>query len=479
MKILINYIYSFSNQIIGILVPFITIPYVSRILGAESLGIVSYTSSISTYFTLLASLGISIYGNRTIAYYKNDPKMLNKKFGEIVIIKLFSSILSLILFFIFINNFKSNYYEYFIIQAISIISVSLDISWFFIGLEEFKKSVLRNIFVKLSSCILIFLLVKNEQDLSLYIFILAISTFLGNISLWPYLSKYVKFPKLSEINLLEHISSLIAIFLSQLMSSTYMALNRIILEDQSTLSQIGFFDNADKFIRIVMTFIFAIGAVIFPRVAYSYHINDLDNVRKYLKLTFDLVNLVSFPAALGLLLISKPFSILFFGDKFDGIDLVINILSFQLILMGISSVIGNQLLIAINKPMGITISLSIAIIISGLCSLYLIPQYGAIGASYSVLLGELSITIIQIIYTNRFFKLGFVFSEFHKYFFSSLIMYSSCYFIQRSAIISFNNKLYEIIAYILLGSIFYLLAIKLFNASILKITNNIVRHRKI
>ena len=67
-KIAKNYIYNLIYQVLVIILPLITTPYVSRILGAENIGIYSYTLSIVTYFVLIGSLGIATYGQREIAY---------------------------------------------------------------------------------------------------------------------------------------------------------------------------------------------------------------------------------------------------------------------------------------------------------------------------------------------------------------------------------------------------------------------------
>ena len=66
--------YNLIYQILIIVLPLITTPYISRVLGAENIGIYSYTISVATYFILFGSLGIATYGQREIAYIQDDKK---------------------------------------------------------------------------------------------------------------------------------------------------------------------------------------------------------------------------------------------------------------------------------------------------------------------------------------------------------------------------------------------------------------------
>ena len=88
-----------------IIVPLITTPYLSRVLGAENIGIYSYTLSITTYFILLGSLGVSTYGQREIAYVRDNKKLRTKTFIEILIMRTITLMISTIIFYF---SFASN-----------------------------------------------------------------------------------------------------------------------------------------------------------------------------------------------------------------------------------------------------------------------------------------------------------------------------------------------------------------------------------
>ena len=167
-----NYIYNLIYQILSIIIPIITAPYLARVLGVEGTGISSYTLSIVSYFILFGSIGVASYGQREIAYLQNDKVKRKKTFIELVTFRFIAiAIASVIYYFTFMR--QGEYAIYYRILFFELIAAAFDISWFFQGLEDFKKTVLRNIIVRLSSVALIFILVKQESDLNKYLTIYA------------------------------------------------------------------------------------------------------------------------------------------------------------------------------------------------------------------------------------------------------------------------------------------------------------------
>jgi len=195
-----NYIYNLTYQILVLILPLITTPYVSRILGAENIGIYSYTLSISAYFILFGSLGVALYGQREIAYSQKDKNQYSKVFWEIVIFRNITMLISIILFCLVFAN-GNQYQMYYKILVLELIGNCLDISWFFQGLEEFKKTVMRNMLIKFVSVISIFVFVKTQADLYKYFLIYVLSILIGNGSLWLYLPKYLTKVKIFNIKI--------------------------------------------------------------------------------------------------------------------------------------------------------------------------------------------------------------------------------------------------------------------------------------
>lgn len=429
MKILKNYLYNVSFQLINVLIPFITLPYVSRILGAENIGISAYTSSIIIYFILIANVGTNLYGGRTIAYYRNNISKRSQVFWEIFNIKIMMASFSFLLLVIFTNLYDS-YTDIMYLQAVHILAAALDISWLYIGLEDFKRIAFRNFFVKVFSCILIFIFVNSENDLEAYILILSLSSLAGNLLSWPYAKNYLVKIRLSTINIFSHVIPIIILFIPQVSISIFTTINKLFLGFFSTLSQVGYFDTADKLIRIVLSLVIAIGGVLFPQIANDFKSGNYDKANKLTQVAFRLTILLSMPLAFGLICVSDSFSNIFFGEGFFGISDVISILSIGLIFMGGTSVMGSQYLVAINQPRYLTFSLIISTIGLILFSIVLTPLYGAVGAAISALIGELMLFFIQLFYINKYFSIKYLFIDSFKILFSCVMMVLSCLIIQ-------------------------------------------------
>lgn len=225
MKVLRNYLYNAGYQVLAIIVPLITSPYISRVLHASGVGDNAYTNSIIQYFVMFAALGVGYYGNREIAYVREDRQKMSATFWEIQILKTLTTLVAYLAFVIFLQIY-TEYTWYLWIQSINVLAVAFDISWLFMGIEDFKRTVIRNTIVKLASMIMIFTLVRDANDVALYIFIIGASTFFGNLILWPYLKKILVPVKLKELHPLKHFNPTVSLFIPQVATSVYLQLNK-------------------------------------------------------------------------------------------------------------------------------------------------------------------------------------------------------------------------------------------------------------
>ena len=199
-----NYIYNMVYQVLILVLPLVTTPYLSRVLGAEGIGIYGYTYSIVTYFILFGSLGVAMYGQREIAYAQENIEARKKVFIEIIIFRFITiAIASVAYYFLFMKG--AEYQIYYQILLIELIAAAFDISWFFQGMEEFKRTVTRNVLVRICSVTLVFILVKTKEDLAKFTLIYSLADLIGNLSLWLYVPKYIKGAKVKNINVLRHL----------------------------------------------------------------------------------------------------------------------------------------------------------------------------------------------------------------------------------------------------------------------------------
>ena len=426
-----NYIYNLSYQVLILILPLVTAPYISRVLGAENIGIYSYTVSISAFFILFGSLGIALYGKREIAYLQKDKKGYSKAFWEIFILRLITMSISLIVFYLSFTR-NGEYKHYYNILVLEIIASCIDISWFFQGLEEFKKTVIRNMIVKLISVASIFIFVKTKQDLKTYYIIYVLSILIGNTSLWFYLPRFLKKVRIKELDIIRHIKPTFSLFLPQIAVEVYTLLDRtmigMIISDKS---EVGFYDQGQKIIRMLLTIITALGTVMLPRIAYSYARGKKKKILKYMRKSFNLVYFLSFPMIFGIISISKEFVPKFFGQGYDRVALIMNVISPIILFIGISTVIGTQYLLPTKRQKEYTISVVCGAIINFIMNFILIFKYGAIGASIGTVIAEFTVALVQTYFVRKDFKIRNLVKLAKNYVVASLIMFIVCLIIQN------------------------------------------------
>ena len=274
-----NYIYQFIYQLINIIFPILTLPYVSKVLGAENLGMYTYSFSIITYLILVSDLGIRNYGSRKVAYCRENKGELEKFFWELLLQKFYISMLVFLLSFIYF--FYTNKNEIFLIQIFYIIISFLDISWLYQGLEDFKKIMLRNLILKLFLLVLIFLFIKEKDDLLKYTKLMIIVNLLGNLILW------VKIPvsnlRFKNLKPFSHLKNSFIMFLPQVAITMYTTLDRIMLGSMCDKKYVTYYDISNKMIIISMVLITTAGSVFLPKISNLYSNNEYEEIKELKK----------------------------------------------------------------------------------------------------------------------------------------------------------------------------------------------------
>jgi len=436
-----------------IILPLVTIPYVSRVLGATGVGTNAYTNSIVQYFILLGTLGINMYGNRQIAYVRDDDTLRTKTFWGIFILKLITCFIAVMVYIISLQYLHSKYLTIFFLQGIYILAALVDISWFFTGIEDFKKTVTRNFFIKLLSLIFIFVFVKTKNDLWIYVLILGLSAFLGQLSLWVYMPRYLTKVKIIKNDISIHIIPTLVLFIPQIASQIYVVLDKTMLGVLSTQAQVGIYDNSIRIIKTVLMIITSIGIVMMPRISNLFVKKDNELINRYIIQTFKLSNYLALPMIFGFLAISPNFSIWFFGEDFIGAGLLMQILSPTILFIAWSSAIGVQLMLPIGKDREFTISLIIGAIVNIILNIILIPSYQAVGACIATVIAEFTVALSQILFMRRSLPMRDMFNSIWKDCLSGLIMFIVVYLIEYSL----GSTLQVMMIQVCLGIITYII----------------------
>ena len=459
-----NYIYNLIYQSLTLILPLVTTPYLSRALGSEPIGIYSFTYSIVSYFLLFGSLGVNLYGQREIAYVNENPKKRTKIFWEIISCRFVTMFIAILVYFL-VLGISGEYAVYYRIWLIELIAMAFDISWFFQGMEDFKKTVVRNVIVRLASITLIFIFVKNPEDLVKYITIYSVADLIGNISLWRYLPKYFKGVKLKKIKPFYHLHAIILLFIPQIANQVYNLLDKTMIGQMITdKSEVGFYEQGQKVIRVLLTLVTSLGIVMIPRMASTFASGNKAKIIEYMKKSFRFVFLLAFPIVLGLISISQSFVPLFFGEGYDKVVILLNVISPTIILTGMANVIGTQYLLPVKRQKEYTVTITIGLVINFILNFILINLCDSIGASIATVLSELIVVIAQLYVIRKDIKPKKVIKLGIPYLFASLIMFAIT--MLEGSILGVGTK--TVIIQIITGGLVYLFMLWLLKDEFLK-----------
>lgn len=469
-KTLSNIFYSCCSQLLGIIVPLITSPYLSRVLKPTSLGIYTYIDSVSQVFMMIGLIGLSNYGIREVAYRKSNKEDRSRVFYEIMLLRSILLIISYLLYCLFMNN--SIYGRYSLLQVIWFAGSFLDVVWYFNGLEDFKTVVLRTFFVKVATVVLIILFIKSPEDLEKYIILMGLCQIFAAVICYFNLKKVICRVKLRTIKITRHIIPTLKIALPEIVTLIYYQMDKIMLEFLLKSPEIiAFYDLGQKIVRIPVTAITAISTVMLPRNSRYIIENDTQNLNKSIQLMIDFSIMLIVPMCLGLMAIAYGFVPWFYGDGYLMVAPIIICLCPVILARGLSSISGSQYLIPSNNTTYLTISSAFSAILNLIVNFAAIPIWGVYGAVLGTIMAEFSVTLIQFHYMRKKVKVVNMCKHFIKYTVFSLIAVIPVYFIYTHMKIGIIATMLEII----IAIVIYILLLIIGKDHFIQLTKDLIK----
>ena len=400
-----NYIYNLLYQILVIILPLITTPYVSRVLNPTGIGTINYTSSVVSVAVLVCSLGSGLYAQKEIAFAGDNKSRRSRIFWSILKIRIVSSLVVSV-FYTWIWIFSPAYRLIYMIQYITILANMVDIVWLFQGMEDFRKTSIRNIIVKIASVLMVFLMVRTEDHVPVYIAINAVSALVSSLVLWVSIPKLIIWVKVPWDEVKRHIYPIITLFIPMIAIYVYTYVDKIVLGLLSTEAQVGFYSNAERVVKLPMTVITSLGSVMIPRVASLMKDAKWNQVRENMRKSIHFVFFLGCPMAAGIAAIARYFVPWFFGAGYEDCIPLMQELSVIIIIIGLSSVTGQAALVPLNMQKVYTISILAGAVTNLFLNVLLIPGLGAHGAVIGTIAAESVVGIIQWIAVFRGIKLN-------------------------------------------------------------------------
>ena len=390
-------------QVLLIILPIITAPYVARVLGPDQSGIYDYTNSIQTYFAMFAALGTATYGAREIARVRNDEAQRSKLFWEIELMTVMTSSVCILVWFGFIAV-TTQYKVIYLVLTMGLFSTMFDISWFFAGMEQFKYTVTKNAACKLIGVVLMFMFVKKQDDLLLYIIIITASTMLGNLSMWLYVPRFITKVDFKTLRFRHHFKETLIYFVPSIATSVYTVLDRTLIGVITrNKAENGCYHYTMQIINMMKALTFSsLNMVLGSRIAYLFAEERYDEIKNRIKDSINYILFMGIGICFGLIGVANRFVPVFLGPGYDRVITMLRLMSPIVVIIGVSNCLGSQ----DYTPSG-NRKLSAKFIIIGALvnltlNLVLIPKFWGYGAIVASLIAESVITVLYFRYCKGY-----------------------------------------------------------------------------
>ena len=399
-------------QILLVILPMITAPYIARVLGPDQSGVYDFTNSIQTYFAMFAALGTASYGAREIARVRNDEKQRSVLFWEIELMTVMTSAVCILVWFVFIL-FAKQYKVIYLVLTMGLFSTMFDISWFFAGMEQFTYTVSKNAICKLAGVILMFLLVRRPEDLLLYITIITASTMLGNLSMWLYIPRFITKVDFKKLRFRNHFHETLIYFIPSVATSVYTVLDRTLIGTiTNNRAENGFYHYTMQIINIMKALTFSsLNMVLGSRIAYLFAEEKYDEIRERIRDSINYILFMGIGICFGLIGVSGRFVPLYLGAGYDRVVTMLVLMSPIVIIIGVSNCLGSQYYTPSGNRKLSAKFIIIGAIVNFTLNLILIPRFWGYGAIVASLIAETVITVLYFRHCNGYLTADTLFRE--------------------------------------------------------------------
>lgn len=385
-----------------VLLPLISIPYVTRVLLPEGIGHVNFIDSLSYYFVTIAEFGIVVYGIREVGRTQHDREKLQRLVSELVVLHCITSTISLLAYSICVYLLWQK------IQDLRLIFFSVSFllanffacEWYFWGLERFKYITIRSLISRILAVVSIFILVKQPPDYYIYYGIIVITTMINLVSNTVLLFKQLPFT-LKKLNLRRHLRYTSITWLISLFYCVIIMLDNVLLGMVSTAAAVGIYAFSIKIVRLSSNLLTDMFLVLYPRTIMLIKEQKTNEVQQMIMKSVQLIILLSVPACLAVFLLSEPLVKIFFGKNFQSVRTNLKILSIFPFARAYGMFLSKQILISYDKEKLYLYSLMTGSLFFVITTLILSSRLHDLGACYAIVLTEILVMVINYYYVKK------------------------------------------------------------------------------
>ena len=392
-----NFIMNAILTVAGIIFPLITFPYISRVLLVEGSGKVAFATSVVTYFTMFASLGIPTYGVRACAIVRDNKEKLSKTVQELLIISGGTTLLTYIVFGIslFVIPEFAQERTLLLIVGLGIGLNTIGVQWLYNALEQYSYITTCSILFKVIGMILMFLLVKESSDYQIYGGVYVIASFGSYVLNFICLRKFVTFQKTGTYQFKQHLKHIMVFFAMSAGASIYLNLDVVMLRFLQSNEAVGYYNAGIKVKTVLVTCVTSLGTVLLPRLSYYIETADKKAFQLMVGKAFRFVFVAASAVTVYFSIFARESILLLSGEAFLPAVGPMMILMPTVLLIGLSNVTGIQILTPNGREREVMYSIWGGAILDFVLNLIVIPKFSANGAALSTLLAEGMVLLLQ------------------------------------------------------------------------------------
>lgn len=390
------------RSILNVLFPFITFPYVSRVLSVEGIGIYNFSNSVVSYFLLIAALGIDTYAVREGAKYRNNKKEITRFASEVFTINIYSTIIAYLLLFTCLILFAQlrSYILCILIFSLQIFFTTIGTEWIYQIYEDYTYITVRSIIFQIISIILLFVFVRNTQDYLKYAAITVFSAVGSNILNFIHTKQYCNIHLIGKFNFKKHLTPIFILFAANIATMIFANSDILLLGIMKNNYIVGIYSISSKIYQIGKNLIAALLIVTIPRLAMLFGKRKIKEYNQILdKLTNTLI-LLTLPASVGLFLLAKEVILIISGSNYLRSVNSLRILSCAFIFSILAWILSSCVLIPAKREKYMLISSIVSAVLNIILNIIFIPWGNEDAAAVSTVLAELCAFLVNYHYSS-------------------------------------------------------------------------------
>lgn len=378
----INLFYSVLLVLANYVFPFLTYPYVSRVLGVTGIGACNFVDSIINYFILFSMLGIEVVGTREIAKSKQDPDQLNRVFSNLLLVSLLlTGVMLLVLLVVtFTVPVLTTHKDMMLFGAFKLIFNCLLMEWLFKGLEDFRLISIRSIVVKTLYVFSVFILVRKAEDVGIY-YLLSCMMVVVNAVVNMFISRNHVHLSFRNIHLRPTFQSVLKLGLYTILTSMYSSLNVTFLGFTAGDTQVGYYSTATKLYAIVMALFTAFTSVVIPKLSAVVAKGDMDQLKSYFNMVTNLLPVLTLPIVVWMMIMAPDIVSLISGPGYEGAILPMIIISPLVFIIGYEQILVLQILLPLSKDAIMLRNSAIGALVGVILNILIVPKFFAVGSA--------------------------------------------------------------------------------------------------